>query len=641
VLLSTKLQIPRAHRALVQRPRLLAQLDACLEQDATPASPAFARKLTLICAPAGFGKTTLLSEWSRSLRASTPALPVAWLSLDEHDDDPVPFWTYLIAALRSVDAGLGHDAGRLLQGAEPPAAHAMLTPVLNGLAALDRGLVLVLDDYHLISSREIHEGLAFFLEHQPQNVHLVISTRADPPLPLSRLRARGQLTELRSDDLRFTAAEAATFLKSTMGLSLAPEEVQTLESRTEGWIAGLQLAALALQGTLSMQGRDGAREFISSFTGSHHYVLEYLTEEVVRRQPEPVRSFLIQTSIMDRLCGSLCDAVCAAPGVDRAHLPLGTHTPSEALAGEAMLAHLQERNLFIIPLDDERRWVRYHHLFADLLGNLLRKEFPPEQIRTLHRRASAWHEQHGSLEEAVKHALQAQDFEGSAALIARAAQGLLAHGRLSTLLRWTEALPEDALRAQPRLRLYQGWALHLSGRSDAAERMLQDTKKTLQILPSTPETMALRGQIAALLTGIATLHQDPATIIQTGKEALACLPRDDQVSRARTYIALGTAYAYDNDLEKATRTYQQGRDWRSRQATPSWRRQPSNCWPGCRSTIWAACTTVPAPCSRSWIWVPRRTAHGTRLRVRRMLCWQKYTWSGTIWTRPRATWRRG
>jgi LuxR family maltose regulon positive regulatory protein len=345
-----------------------------------------------------------------------------------------------------------------------------------------------------------------------------------------------------------------------MGLSLEPEDVQALEARTEGWIVGLQLAALALQGTHSVQDRDSAGEFISSFTGSHHYVLEYLTEEVVGRQPEAVREFLIQTSILDRICGPLCDAVCAAPEDAQESLPIRAEVLAEVGDGETMLAHLQQRNLFIIPLDDEWRWYRYHHLFADLLRNLLRRERPAEQIRALHLRASAWHEQHGALEDAIQHALEGQDFDAAAALIAGAAQGLLAQGRLLTLLRWTEALPREVLCAQPHLRLYQGWALHLSRHSDEARRILQDTKETLQGLPATPETEALRGQVAALLTGIASIHQDPATIIQEGQEALAFLPEDDRTARARTYIALGTAYAYQDGLDRAARTLRQARE---------------------------------------------------------------------------------
>jgi LuxR family maltose regulon positive regulatory protein len=475
----------------------------------------------------------LLGEW---LVECGPGTRVAWLSLDQDDNDAKRFWTYLVAAVQAVDTDLGQATLNLLQAPQLPPVQALLMPLLNEIATLPKTLTLVLDDYHLISAPQIHSGIAFLLEHQPHNVHMVISTRADPPLPVFRLRARGQLTELRSDDLRFTPDEAAAFLNSAMGLDLAPGDVEALEARTEGWIVGLQLAAV------SLQGRTDAHEFIAAFSGSHHYVLEYLTAEVVRRQTEPVRGFLIQTAILDSLCGSLCDAL------------TGDND------GGAMLADLHRRNLFIVPLDDERRWYRYHHLFADLLGNLLRKELPPERIRELHRRASEWHARNGDLDETIVHALQAQDFEQAASAIERAAQTIVAQGRLTTLLRWLEALPEALLRARPRLRLYHGWALNLSGQIEAAERILQETKATLQGLPPSPENEALRGQLAALLTGIATLRKEMGAVIQEAQEALAYLPGEDQVSRARVYVALGTAYAYEDKAEEATQTWQQARD---------------------------------------------------------------------------------
>jgi LuxR family maltose regulon positive regulatory protein len=526
-LLTTKLYVPPARPERVPRLRLIRRLDEGLR---------LGRRLALVSAPAGFGKTTLLSDWVGQHEG-----PVAWLSLDDADNEPSRFWTYLVAALQTIHADLGQEALHLLQAAQPSPAQGILTPLLNEVAALAQTspateIVLVLDDYHLISAPQIHKGITFLLEHQPHNLHLVISTRADPPLSLFRLRARGQLTELRTDDLRFTPGEAAAFLNTVMGLDLMPADVKALETRTEGWIVGLQLAAL------SLQGRTDAREFIAAFSGSYHYVLEYLTEEVVRRQAEPVRRFLLLTSILDRLCGSLCDAL------------TGEHN------GDARLADLQARNLFIVPLDAEHRWVRYHHLFADLLGNLLRKERSPERIRELNLRASEWHEQDGNLDDAIKYALRAQDFERAASLIEQAAQAVIAHGRLTTLIRWLEALPAGLLRARPRLRLYQGWALNLSGQIDAAEQILQETKTTLQSLPLSPENKALRGQLAALLTGIATLREETAIVIQEAQEALTLLPDEDRLSRARVYMALGTACAYEDNAEGAARTWQQARD---------------------------------------------------------------------------------
>jgi LuxR family maltose regulon positive regulatory protein len=526
-LLTTKLFVPPPRPNLVPRARLVARLDEGLRPG---------RRLTLLSAPAGFGKTTLLGAWIAGHDS-----PVAWLSLDADDDEPARFWRYVIAALQTLYPGLGRDALDLLTTAPPLPAHTILGALLNDIAALPRSpslapILLVLDDYHLIATPQIHAGLAFLLEHQPPTLHLVIATRADPPLPLSRLRARGQLTELRADDLRFSPGEAATFLNAVMGLDLAAGDVAALEARTEGWIAGLQLAAL------SLQGRADARRFIAAFSGSHHYVLEYLVEEVVRRQAEPVRRFLVQTSILDRLRGPLCDAV---TGGDESH---------------AMLADLHRRNLFLVPLDDEHRWYRYHHLFADLLRNLLRSELPPEQIRALHLRASVWFEQRGDPTDAIGHALRADDFKRAAGLIEAEAQNLIAHGRVATLLRWVEALPAGVLHHRPRLRLFHGWALSLAGRVDAAAQVLHETRTLLHGLAPSSEVEALRGQLAALLTGIATQREEPAVVIREAREALAHLPADDRLSRARVYVALGTAYAYENDAQAALHTWQEARD---------------------------------------------------------------------------------
>jgi LuxR family maltose regulon positive regulatory protein len=545
-LLTTKLYLPPARTQMVPRLRLIERLTTSLQSG---------HGLTLVAAPAGFGKTTLVSAWVRAGR-----YPVAWVSLDEEDNDPTSFWAYVVTALTNVpgfkEADAGASALAALRSPQPPPIKTILTDVINVLAAAPQPIILVLDDYHTISNTAIHDGLAFLLAHQPQQLHLVLSTRADPPLPLYRLRARGRLTELRSEDLRFTPEETATFLNTLMGLDLATEDVKALEARTEGWIVGLQLAALCLQ------GHSDAPAFISAFTGGHHYILEYLTEEVLRRQPEPVQHFLIETSILDRLCGSLCDAV----RFDSAKSPSSSESTRQKDAStgtghsEALLTYLQQRNLFIVPLDDGRRWYRYHHLFADLLGNLRRTRLQPERILELHRQASLWHEQNGTINDAIKHALQAQDFQKAATLIEQAIKMTLFRGSVTTLLRWSEALPEEILLARPRLRVYQGWALSLSGQPDAAERILHDARRALHNLPPLPENVALRGEIAAMLTGIATLREETSKVIQEGQEALTYLPKDDQVSRARVYVALGTAYAYADEMEKAARTLHQARE---------------------------------------------------------------------------------
>jgi LuxR family maltose regulon positive regulatory protein len=488
-LLTTKLFVPPPRPNRVPRPRLIRGLDEGLR---------LGRRLTLLSAPAGFGKTSLLSDWVSQHKG-----PVAWLSLDDGDNEPTRFWTYLVAALQTVHADLGQGSLQLLQAAQPPSARGILNPLLNEIAALAQtpptiDIVLVLDDYHLISAPQIQEGIATLLEHQPHNLHLVISTRADPHLPLFRLRARGQLTELRTEDLRFTPGEAAAFLNTVMGLDLAPADVEALEARTEGWIVGLQLAAL------SLQGRTDARDFIAAFGGSHHYILEYLTEEVLARQAEPVRQFLLQTSILDRLCGSLCDSLMgleqkAEPEAAQAGTTQLPSAPSAGLPSQEMLEQLEQANLFLAPLDDERLWYRYHRLFADLLRKQLGQQAAPGQVAELLQRASAWHEDHGSLEEAVLYALQAQDYERVLRLVEAAASAGHLESRLTTMLHWLEGVPEEMLLLRPRLRIYQAWALIINEQLDLASQVLRDSSAALQSMPSSPDSEAVRGELDALL----------------------------------------------------------------------------------------------------------------------------------------------
>jgi LuxR family maltose regulon positive regulatory protein len=513
-LLQTKLHIPPLREDRVSRPRLVARLDEGLRRG---------HKLALLSAPAGSGKTTLLSEW-----IGAGGHRGAWLSLDETDNEPARFWAYAIAALRTVHPNLGEEALELLQAPQPPPMSSILIPLLNEIAVLADRIVLVLDDYHVISTPALHQGVAFILEHAPRQLHLALSTRADPPLPVSRLRARGRLTELRADDLRFTPDEAAAFLREATGLGLAPSEVDALEARTEGWIVGLQLAAL------SMQGRDtaGREAFLASFAGSHHYILEYLTEEVLDRQPEPIRQFLLQTSILDRLCGGLCDAVTGQEG------------------SGATLTALQKGNLFLVSLDDERHWYRYHHLFADLLGNLLRQALPAERICELHRRASAWYEGEGEADAAIRHALAAGDAERAASLIEEAVAAALSRGDVTALLRWIEALPRDLVLARPRLCMYLGWSMFLNGQYVQSEQMLGAAEKALQGMPRASEVDSLRGELGAMLATIATLHHDVAAAISHAREALAHLPEERLAARARASRALGIAYGLSGGTDR-------------------------------------------------------------------------------------------
>ena len=381
-LLETKLYVPRSRRDLVPRPRLSERLDR-----------GTALKLTIVSAPAGFGKTTLLTQWL----AAGPAAPAderlaAWLSLDRADNDPASFWTYVIAALRTAAPEVGESALALLQAPRPPPIETVLTVLLNDLRATAGDIVLVLDDYHVIDARDVQDAMAFLLDHLPAGLHVVIASRADPALPLARWRARGELAEIRAAGLRFTPDEAAAYLNEMMGLALTARDVATLEGRTEGWIAALQLAAL------SMQGRDDVAGFIAGFAGDDRYVVDYLAEEVLQRQPDRVQAFLLQTSILGRLSGPLCDAVTGQGG------------------GKAMLEALDRGNLFLVPLDDRRRWYRYHQLFADVLQARLLDE-QPGQVPDLHRRASAWYQQNGEPSVAIGHALAGEDFGRAADLV--------------------------------------------------------------------------------------------------------------------------------------------------------------------------------------------------------------------------------
>ena len=517
-LLKTKLYIPSVRPELVSRPRLIERLDEGL---------CLGRRLTLIAAPAGFGKTTLLSEWIHCRGAVTAPLQVAWFSLDENDNDPARFLAYLVAALQTVEPDVGAGVLTALQSPQPPPVEAVLVAVINDIAAAAQGgdhkgrpYVLVLDDYHLVTARPIHDAVAFLLDHLPSNLHLVIVTRADPPLPLARLRARGQLTELRQTDLRFTSQEAAAFLNQVMGLDLADKDVATLKARTEGWIAGLQMAAL------SIQGQEDVAAFIRALTGSDRYILDYLVEEVLKQQPEPVQTFLLQTSILDRLTGTLCDAVW-----DK--LP----TCPTAGDGQAMLEQLERDNLFIVPLDNERRWYRYHRLFADLLRYHLHQA-QPDLAPTLHHRASEWYEQNRLMAEAVDHALAAGDFERAARLIEQVAEAALMRSELTTFLGWVDALPDGLVRDRPSLCLFQAWAFLMSGRPlESIESRLQDAAHS--------ETMDKTASLRAL---IALYQGQMSRAAELARQALEQLSEQDTFLRGLATWVLGLSRLVDGDL---------------------------------------------------------------------------------------------
>jgi LuxR family transcriptional regulator, maltose regulon positive regulatory protein len=535
-LLETKLYVPRFRPGLVPRPRLSERLDR-----------GTASKLVLVSAPAGFGKTTLLAEWL----AAGPAAPAderlaAWLSLDRADNDPVSFWTYVIAALRTVASGVGEAALALLQAPQPPPIETVLTAALNDLGAVAADIVLVLDDYHVVDAREVQDGMAFLLDHLPPGLHVVIVGRADPALPLARLRARGELAEIRAAELRFTSDETAAYLNGMMGLQLTARDVAVLEGRTEGWIAALQLAAL------SMQGRDDVAGFIAGFAGDDRYVVDYLVEEVLQRLPERVQSFLLQTSILGRLSGPVCDAVTGQGG------------------GKATLEALDRGNLFLFPLDDRRRWYRYHQLFADVLHARLLDE-QPGQVPELHRRASAWYERSGEQPVAISHALAAEDFERAAGLVELAIAAMRKTRQEATVRRWLEALPDELVRDRPVLSVTFAGALLTTGEMEGVEERLRDAERCLDAPaalhdgPQAPpaemaaaieeEYRRLPATIELYRAALAAARGDAPGTVRHARRALDLSPEEDHLGRASASGFLGLASWGNGDLEAAHRAW--------------------------------------------------------------------------------------
>ncbi|MEM7343372.1 MAG: LuxR C-terminal-related transcriptional regulator [Chloroflexota bacterium] len=525
-LLQTKLYIPPVRATLIPRSRLINQLN----EGAT-------RKLTLIAAPAGFGKTTLLSEWI----AQHEHL-VAWLSLDERDNDPIRFLRYVIAALQTCQADVGAEALSLLHALQPPSIESILTTLINELATRSDRFILVLDDYHQLDTPSIDDSLTFLLNHLPTQLRLIIISRSDPNLPLARLRGQGELLELRAGDLRFTPTEAADFLHQATRLSLSVEEIAALETRTEGWITGLQLVAL------SMQGHPDTADFIQAFTGSHRFVLDYLVEEVLERQSESVRLFLLQTAILTRLNGDLCDVI------------------TETNDSKAMLAALERDNLFIIPLDDTRHWYRYHHLFADVLQVRLR-ETMPERVSTLHQQASHWYEQYDFPADAIHHAFAAGAFERAASLIQRAWPIMRQSYQEAILLEWVGALPEEMLDDRPILSVYYANAL-LSGNPNIAETHLQRAEQwldkmtnnlsdrqiaTISQITTEEEIESLPGMIAVVRAYQAGALRDVSKTIAYAQQALSLLPETDYLYRGSAAVLLALSQWSQGDLDAASK----------------------------------------------------------------------------------------
>jgi LuxR family maltose regulon positive regulatory protein len=541
-LLKTKLYIPPVRPGLVSRPRLVEQLDQSIRSGC---------KLTLISAPAGFGKTTLLSEWVCHLglccaeprlgttdtptpqnRQSTIVNRVAWLSLDEGDNDPTRFLTYVIAALQTVEDSMGQGLLPALQSPSPVNVEAVLTTLLNEIAGRRRHLVLVLDDYHAIESQAIDRAITFLLDHLPPHANLVIASRTDPALALSRLRGRGQLTELREAELRFTPDEVTAFFERVIRLPVSTDDLRTLTDRTEGWITGLQLAAMAMQSL--EQGEQMAR-FVRSFGGSHRYVIDYLVDEVLDRQTPQIQAFLLQTSILKRMTASLCNAVTGRED------------------SQAVLEGLEAANLFLIPLDGERRWYRYHHLFADLLIGRLRQA-QPGQVPTLHSRASEWYAHHGFQAEAVHHALAGGDAARAADLIEANGLRLIGQGAFSTVQNWIDVLPEGLVRERPYLCVYYAWASNFTHQLQAIEPYLKDAERTLEAqgLPADDAVSRdLRGHMATLRAWNARRQRDNALAIALLTEAVDWLGNRSPFVRAFANLNLGLAYLDGGDLVKA------------------------------------------------------------------------------------------
>ena len=534
-LLETKLHVPRRRRGLVPRPRLSDRL-----------SRGEVPRLVLVSAPAGFGKTTLLTDWLAGARSDLRS--IAWLSLDQRDDDPTSFWTYVVAALRAAVSGIGAAALELLQSSQS-STEAVLATLINDLGTVPDDVVLVLDDYHVIESADVQDGVAFLLEHLPAQIHLVIATRVDPSLPLARLRARGDLVEIRAADLRFSPEESAAYLADVMGLALTEEDVAALDGRTEGWIAALQLAAL------SMQGRADVPGFIAGFAGDDRFVVDYLVEEVLLRQPEKVRNFLLQTSVLSRLTGPLCDAVTGQDG------------------GKAMLEALERRNLFVVPLDDRRRWYRYHHLFADVLRARLLDE-DPGGVRTLNVRASDWYDRSGDPVEAIHHALAAPDFERVADLVEPLIPAMGQARQEGTLRGWLEALPDELLRVRPVLNAGYVGALMSTGDVRGVEPRLDDVERWLD--PSTdrrPESGGPWGemvvvdadafrrlpvQVAMFRAALALAGGNVTGTLTHARRALDLAEPEDHLGRGGPAALLGLAHWSTGDLEAAHRWYAEG-----------------------------------------------------------------------------------
>ncbi len=545
-ILRTKLFAPLPRRSMVERPRLLDKLTEAEQSDT---------RLLLVCAPAGFGKTTVVAEWIISTVLSQAptgkqAAGAAWLTLDEADNDPVRFWRYIDAALQNIDPRLGENIRPALYAPQPPPYRALLAELVNDILTVDRDFILVLDDFHVIQNESIFEAVNYLIDHLPPLVHLLIATRSDPPLQLARRRARGELFELRAADLRFTNDEAAQFINEVMRLGLSAEDVAALEARTEGWITGLQMAAISLQDTADPHA------FVTAFRGNDRYIADYLLEEVLQRQPVEFQQFMLQTSVLNRLCGPLCDAVTGRGD------------------SQAVLNSLERANLFIAPLDNHREWFRYHHLFASLLQQRLLDTADPASVLDLKRRASQWHADHGNVVDAVEIALSCGNYEQAIGIVEVSDVPLFMGDELNTLRQWTERIPADIISAHPRLNLMATWASHATGHPQQAERFVQLLEQSIgvtidEFLGDAPASRKLSAvERSSLLEGAAVRARIAADSLDLQKtftlsekllphlknvpgEPFAFNPPENLLGP--TLFVLGLAYKLEGNLTDAAR----------------------------------------------------------------------------------------
>jgi LuxR family transcriptional regulator, maltose regulon positive regulatory protein len=530
ILLDTKIRIPPLRSNLVNRLHLIQKLNDGIDQGCC---------LTLISAPAGYGKSTLLSEW-----VSQVGIPTAWLSLEKGENNPIRFWSYFLAALSSIphmrNAGIGESLTQSLHLSKPPLIDGLLAELVNDIARLDQSAILVLDDLHTILDGQIHQDLIFLIDHLPRSsysLHLVVASRMDPPWPLARWRVRGELNELRPADLRFSVDETLQFLDQTLQLRLSTQDIHALQARTEGWIAGLQMAVISIMGRSSSQGSEGVSHFIQSLSGSNRFMVDYLMEEVISQQTSEVQDFLFKTSILQRLTAPLCDALFGRQD------------------SQAILKQVEQANLFLIPLDDERQWYRYHHLFAELLRKRLKQRLP-DQITELHRCASKWYAENGVISEAISHALDSGDIQRVNELVSGNVLAMLEHFELLDVLRHFEKVPDKQMIAKPWLCVAYAWVKAYTDPSEGLDRILQQAETGLVGVQDDLERRHLSCHLDAIRAYVAWIQGKAVRALQYAHRAMENLPENDWMTHAHLLNTEGVALQYLDYLPEAAKSFE-------------------------------------------------------------------------------------